>query len=198
MYRTHAITIEENVKVFCDINKYKINKKITNTENIQLECSKDNNPNLTIVILLTDEGAVKKSADMEKIINNIKDDIIILTPVDVTPAVQKKIDSILAEKRKNDTIAVHNYKKFSIVIPHRQRAIHRIMSKEEVDTLLSYDLYKSKSELPRIMLYDPQSIWLCAKVGDVIHIKRPVETAVYEDAYRVVVRGDVVVDVNNI
>jgi DNA-directed RNA polymerase subunit H (RpoH/RPB5) len=168
-----------------------VNSTVNNATNIRIECSKPDKQLLTVIIVLNYDGAVKKSAEMEKLIDSIPHDGIIVVPMAVTSSVQRKIELLLS-KRPDDHLFIHHYRMFSIVMPDRERAYpHRIMSKEEVDTLLSYDLYKSVNDIPSIKVLDPQAVWICARVGDVIHIKRSSETAVYEDGYRRVMPGDV-------
>ncbi|MEM2142071.1 MAG: DNA-directed RNA polymerase subunit H [Candidatus Thorarchaeota archaeon] len=65
---------------------------------------------------------------------------------------------------------------------------HVIASEEEVQMVL--DHYRiSKSQLPRILKDDPVAKMLGAKVGQVLRIERPSETAGVTFYYRLVVDG---------
>ena len=64
---------------------------------------------------------------------------------------------------------------------------HRILSQPEVAELLNHIL-KPKESLPKILINDPQVVWLGAVVGEVIEIERPSEVTGTTMIYRIVVK----------
>ena len=65
---------------------------------------------------------------------------------------------------------------------------HRIMKNEEVEALLK-EKHCNKEDLPKILDTDPMVLFLGAKAGDVLEIKRNSPTAGISYYYRVVVKA---------
>lgn len=64
------------------------------------------------------------------------------------------------------------HENFSLIVPmgplcHK----HRILSRDEINTLLNEELYCRLINLPKILQSDVQCTWLGAKIGDVIEIE---------------------------
>jgi len=84
------------------------------------------------------------------------------------------------------SIEVINYNRLKINITKSSLCYpHRILSEEEVKMVLD-DLSTVKAGLPKILMSDPQCIWLGAKPGDVIEIQRCSEATGTSIAYRAV------------
>jgi DNA-directed RNA polymerase subunit H (RpoH/RPB5) len=79
---------------------------------------------------------------------------------------------------------VHPYKNFVLCIPFcAEVPKHTILTKEEVDTLLSLERI-SMAGLPIIFETDPPVVWLGARKGDIIKIDNFSLTSISTVSYR--------------
>ena len=79
---------------------------------------------------------------------------------------------------------LYPYRRFITVVPDYSLVPnHRIMSKDEVATLLA-ETSRTFEDFPRILVTDPAIIWIGGKRGDMIEITRISETAGVAFYYR--------------
>lgn len=67
---------------------------------------------------------------------------------------------------------------------------HRVLSREEVHTLMNKHIMCKLQNLPKIRVNDPQCIWIGAEVGDVVEITSVSDTIGLAISYRVVIPID--------
>lgn len=88
---------------------------------------------------------------------------------------------------KHLIVHVYYHVHFNLIMPHAKGVSrHRIMTRDEVRALTRGDLFCYLQNLPRIMYYDTQCIWIGAQVGDVVEIKMPSDITGFTLQYRVV------------
>lgn len=81
------------------------------------------------------------------------------------------------------------HENFSLVVPHGPLCYpHRILSRDEINTLLNEELYCRLINLPKILQSDVQCVWLGARIGDVIEIEMANDVNGRALHYRVVVQ----------
>lgn len=85
-------------------------------------------------------------------------------------------------------IVISNIKRLQFNIQeHSMVPKHRIMSKEEVDTLMNkYNIANGK-QLPEISRFDPVALSIYMRPGDVCEILRPSKSAILASYYRICV-----------
>lgn len=143
----------------------------------------DANGQTTSIVLASPTSKVNSQTEMfKRVQRSTKSEIIILiTDVVVTNNLRKYINS--------EKLVVYSYPIAQFLIDMR-RAMgvppHRILDVEETVDILS-EMHKRRQDLPKIYVNDVQAVWLGAKVGDVIEIKRPSEVTGTSIYYRHVV-----------
>lgn len=81
------------------------------------------------------------------------------------------------------------HENFSLVVPKGPLChAHRILSRDEINTLLNEELYCKLINLPKILQSDVQCVWLGARIGDVIEIEMVNDINGRALHYRVVVQ----------
>lgn len=110
-----------------------------------------------------------------------------ITENPVKPNILKK----MAEFRK-DRIIVKNYTYdiFKQVLPKAKNVIipkHSIIDKKDVPQIMDDMKVTDLSQFPRIPVSDPQCIWIGAKIGDLLLIEGPSESAGRRIVYRYVI-----------
>lgn len=169
------------------LNNYS-NKLSSNNENLKINHDFDDINIINIILLHNDTDYDSKSAEFKKLINMIKfpnGEIIIISKKEFSTHVGKQINLL-----SNDNLKIYNYpySLFKIIIPNHILSIkHRILSQDEENHLLNNELFCEKKNLPRILINDPQCIWLGAKVNQIIEIQRKSDTTAKSIYYRLVV-----------
>lgn len=93
----------------------------------------------------------------------------------------------LAEFWSDDQIEVFNIRELQYnvsrhaLVPHHER-----VQPEDVDALLKRYNLRSRAQMPTIHVGDPMARYLGLRIGDVVKIKRPSQTAGYYFYYRAV------------
>lgn len=104
--------------------------------------------------------------------------------------IQKKINSVINVDPSLLLVEVYNYRLFLIELPkHAVSQVHTIVDAEELKLVVD-TLRKPINEFPRIMVGDPQIVWLGARPGQVIKIMRMSDSAGVFPTYRLVVAGE--------
>jgi DNA-directed RNA polymerase subunit H (RpoH/RPB5) len=196
----HSYNVYKNLYEFFKRNKYiapgmmdeNAFKSAATNNKFLIDLSRGENHKLTVIMFVGSHPAIRNATDMEKILDSINNNIMIITPEDISSGVQKKIN-LLADK-KNLSIIWHHYMKFTMIFPDRDDAsVHRILSKEEAGRLMKNDLMSKAINNNLIWVTGPhadvQAVWIEAKPGDIIHIRNEIETAVYMDNYRLAKHG---------
>lgn len=126
-----------------------------------------------------------KSQELKKLLARIK------TPSDVILVSKGKFKSHAMRAistYKHLRVETYKHEHFALEIPRGPLCYqHRIMSRDEVKTLLNDDLSCYLTNLPKILDDDPQCIWIGAEVGDVIEIKSYSDISGECIQYRVVI-----------
>lgn len=144
----------------------------------------------------------KEMTAIRKELGNSTDNIVvIISNVDVKAAkstedggrsglsthVQKRVINLNDESR---IIEVHNYALFKMHLPsHVASFPHSIAGPEEMHLVEKY-LLMHADNYPKILVNDPQVVWLGARPGQVVRIDRASDTAGIAVGYRVVVAND--------
>jgi DNA-directed RNA polymerase subunit H len=122
--------------------------------------------------------------DGETTLNSKTDTLFIVTmdeAVAVSDAVKNAIQMVWNQPEKIHIVAVTIKALQFNILKHSLVPKHRVMSQEEVEKTLGR--YRP-SEFPSLSRFDPVACAICAKPGQIIHIKRPSETAICADYYR--------------
>ncbi len=178
---------------------------IKHREYIVVHCTKigvaDPSPfkNLLIVITAPDAKAATKTQDFEKMMNAVgssvsgvmktRPEVLIISENPLTNFIMKKITEIKHDNKGDlgePFIRNQQYDIFKIVVPeHPLVPKQTIMAEEEVKEF-EQTFHRSRSDLPKMRLNDPISIWLGARPGQVVKSMRISETVGLAPAYRVV------------
>lgn len=155
--------------------------------------------NLLIVITSPDAKVATKTQDFEKMMNNVggvspgvlkaRPEVLIISENPLTNFIMKKITEIKHDNKGElgePFIRNQQYDIFKIIVPeHPLVPKQTIMPEEEVKEF-EQTFHRSRSDLPKMRLNDPISIWLGARPGQVIKSLRMSETVGLAPAYRVV------------
>jgi DNA-directed RNA polymerase subunit H (RpoH/RPB5) len=143
---------------------------------IHFECFDPKYEQIVNVLLFSENNIyVQNNADMKKLLSNIinvgkRRRIILITKNSLTIYHKK---SIAKEIAKDNSIIIDAYRHeiFDFIVPlSNASAIHRILSKEEIDNITNHELFCNVVNLPKILDTDPQCVWIGAKPGDVLEI----------------------------
>lgn len=148
---------------------------------------------VTIVILKENTEFASKAVALETLIKALEYNtgdkmhyIMIVSEGEVNTTIKNKIDSIHTSKPKL-TILIYSYNMFKLVFPESPKILpHRILSADEAKKVLN-QLKCDKTSLPRILSNEPILIWIGAKVGDIIEIKRFSQNTKESISYRIVI-----------
>ena len=159
----------------------------------------------TIVVIISEQStASRKKADFSKLIEQVRmgedfksgkdknyfnnTDLIFISnekPVNEAVSGYEDIISELHERYADLYIETYTYEKLIITPDNSIMPVHRIMNQKEVEDL-NNDRLSNNSRRPAIPANDTAIVWLGARPGDVIEIKRPSGTTGYSINYRVV------------
>jgi DNA-directed RNA polymerase subunit H (RpoH/RPB5) len=134
-------------------------------------------------------------ADLKKLLDSVAStttELIVVAPSDEADDFFKRRTLVeIVRSRSSPACAhyVYPYYIFVVDIP-AQPAVppHRILTSDEVDTLLARE-YLHLRDLPVILTTDPPVIWLGGREGQVVEITRPSQTALEAVYYRRIENG---------
>jgi len=110
----------------------------------------------------------------------------------ITSDFYKGYPAKLIKKIKDKRIYNYRHNHFDLVIPRAPLCgKHRIMSIDEVNTLLVKELHTDLLQLPKILESDPQCIWIGAKLADVLEITSHSEVSGEYIHYRLVISNNI-------
>ena len=162
-----------------------INKSIRATNMVVINCF-NGKEKISIVLTPSDSVITGRRAEFIKMVKKLpKNNEIILIS-------NKLVSTSIKEYIKSEGIALSSYMWNMFTINMTKAPLvptHEILTSSEV-TRLEEELFKDSKEFPNISVDDVQSIWLGAKVGDVIKITRNSTYSGKNIAYRRVVRDD--------
>ncbi len=181
------------IKMFTQYRGYKLGDKVADMQefNSKLAAStyfkisaKNGGEPVLCFIFSKDCKYSSRTTPFKQLVSTIPDgtNIIMITHTLFGPFIQKAVASL--------GIHINNYKiaHFLSELPKGPLVpLHTILSPEEEKKLLEIDLKKEKTELPKILLSDPQVIWIGAKLNDVIKITDKSILSGHAIRYRVVV-----------
>lgn len=156
-------------------------KDITYDKYVKFEViDKRNDKKLLIVLLNKDEFDRNEIATttekFKSFISGLKTnyhEIIIVSPCDFESHVKNYYN---ATEGLSDRVKIYNYNVFKIVLPLAANCSEHIIADEKERTVFNenFDIVGTKDEKTKkqIKINDPQVIWLHAKPGDLIRIKR--------------------------
>jgi DNA-directed RNA polymerase subunit H (RpoH/RPB5) len=143
-----------------------------------------NGKQVIIFLFAPDSPHATSSTMLKRILVRVKD------PGDIILVMKKYLGSyskIALKSFPHLRVKCYLHENFNIIIPNGPLCYkHRILSTEEVNTLLNTELYCYLVNLPKILIDDPQCIWLGCEIGDVLEITSPSEIAGEYVHYRVV------------
>lgn len=154
--------------------------------------------NSLIIIFSPTSEAARKKGNFTKLLDQLRmltpakryfnnTDIIFISnekPVSVINGYEEIIESLRAQYKQLH-IEAYMYEKLFIMPDNSLIPLHRILSQEEVEKLNADRLTDNTRRTP-ISTQDPPAVWLGARTGDVIEIKRVSGETGYSAAYRVV------------
>jgi DNA-directed RNA polymerase subunit H (RpoH/RPB5) len=175
---------------------------------------------LAVIVCAPNANVASKTADFQKMIDTVTRDkrmvgirkelgdctdnvVVIISNVDVKSAkttedggrsglsthVNKRVAVMNDDSR---IVEVHNYALFKTNLPHHVASFpHSIVGPDEMKLVEKY-LLMSADNFPKILVNDPQIVWLGARPGQVVRIDRASDTAGIAVAYRVVVANDAI------
>ncbi len=138
-----------------------------------------------IYLFASDSKYAISSQDLNRLLSKNRDpcDVILITEKPFKIHTNRVINSL-----KHLSIKCYLHKIFELELPIGPLSYpHRIMSKEEVNTLLNNALFCNLTNLPKILEEDPQCIWIGASVADVIEITMISDIMGKSIQYRVVI-----------
>lgn len=145
--------------------------------------------NGTLAVMMLAPGAkyAKRSASFKQLLRFIPKkvyDVMVVSDEPLSSHIHKVIAAHLDNVTEPMHISTHLYKQFIVEVPkHVSVPEHTIMSEEEIAVLVN-EYYIRLETLPKILDTDVMAVWIGARAGDVIRIKRVSEVAGYSIAYR--------------
>jgi DNA-directed RNA polymerase subunit H (RpoH/RPB5) len=167
------------------LDEEKFNIHINTYDWIRIDTLDESAEKYVYIFLVFDSKKNKATSNLKKLLSSVNatSDVIIITKIDYRAVIHK-----VAQSFKYLNIYNYEQKIFSAIIPEGPLCSpHEIMTKAEVNNLLNNFLYCRLVNLPELLQYDPQCVWIGAKVGDVLRI-RSVSSHIGEyTQYRVVI-----------
>lgn len=171
-------------------NAQEFMKKILFQDTIEFS---DTTDSLIIVIVNNNKQKPLKSKDMQMVFSKIElenkpqgFELIIISNEEFSSFI-KKVVEVERNKYPKSLIRTVLYKHFKLELPnHKAIYPHRILTKEESATIIEQQKI-AKRNLPKMLKDEAMSVWIGARQGDIVEIKRPHECSGYELAYRRVV-----------
>lgn len=145
----------------------------------------------TLVVMLLAPGSkyASRSSSFNQLMRMVPkkvDEVMIVSENTLSTHIHRVINRYVSE-HDSVYVAAHTYKQFIIEVPkHVSVPEHTIMSEAEVQELID-EYYIEISNLQKILDSDPMAIWIGARAGDVIRIRRISEVAGHSIAYRLCV-----------
>lgn len=167
------------------VEEPKLYEEFVNTITTKNNVFINTNENILIVLIYSDAELLKtpELKKLFKLIPSTINELILVSKDSISNS------SVIKQMKTTANYNICNYKysHFKIIIPkHIYVPEHSILPEEEHEYLLNNVLITHKNRLAIILLNDPQCIWLGAKIGDIIKIKRKSEVAGYAYYYRIV------------
>ncbi len=128
------------------------------------------NQKTTIILTSEQSNIPNHKNDFVKVIGGLTGEIILISNKVLTTSIREYANSV------NILLYSFTFEKFLInmmkapLVPP-----HRLLSKEEANLVLQ-SLHKEAKHLPGISVNDTQAIWIGARLGDIVEIKRYVES----------------------
>lgn len=144
---------------------------------------------LDVVMVIGRDNPSRNGASIEKLAwaaAKASHDLLVVVPEPSPPAVH----AVITELRKKMPVHVEvlPYEKFALVVPEWVLASpHRIMAAEEVATMLRDQGLATTARLPRILHTDAGAVWVGARVGDTLEIRKLTEVTGEALDYRLVI-----------
>jgi hypothetical protein len=141
--------------------------------------------NVLCYIFYIDSPIIQASAKMKLLLKSIKSNkhIVFILPKDLRNHHIRAIENVT-------DYVIHCYKKqvFSAEIPRGPGCgTHSVLNDEEKINICNNEIFTWASSLSRILVTDPQLIWINAKVADIVKISRPVDQGGEFIQYRIVI-----------
>lgn len=150
---------------------------------ITLQAEDEEKQTYTIVFVNKDTNYVTHSAQFLSLMGKIKSDKVII--ISFVEQVSNIINALIKKKGWEKRLYLYPYRMFLTVFPLIKRyPKHTIISQEKLAQDYIQDNPKDHT---RIALNDTMSVWLGAKIGDIISVDRTNQTTGESQGYRVVV-----------
>lgn len=178
-----------------DYSSFSINEVDAMYKNNQLDMLLTNDNDRKMYIKYYLKAKQIKKQDLDDIIEDLyfienvlsKDDILVIITED------EPNDTIIAKikylfEHDNIFIVIHNIKRLQYnILEHSLVPKANILSNKEVEELKKKYNLQSVKQLPEVSRFDPQSLAMCLRPGEVCKYERKSPTAMTTDYYRVCV-----------
>ena len=123
--------------------------------------------------------------DIENILTK-NDTLVIITDEEPNDTIINKIKYLF--DKDGIFVVIHNIKRLQFnILKHQLVPECKVLSSQELDNLKDKYNIKDLSQLPEISRFDPQSLAMCIRPGQVCHLLRNSVTSVEANYYRVCV-----------
>ena len=123
--------------------------------------------------------------DIENILTK-NDTLVIITDEEPNDTIINKIKYLF--DKDGIFVVIHNIKRLQFnILKHQLVPECKVLSSQELDSLKDKYNIKDLSQLPEISRFDPQSLAMCIRPGQVCHLLRNSVTSVEASYYRVCV-----------
>jgi len=178
-----------------DYSSFSINEVDAMYKNNQLDMLLTNDNDRKMYIKYYLKAKQIKKQDLDDVIEDLyfienvlsKDDILVIITED------EPNDTIIAKikylfEHDNIFIVIHNIKRLQYnILEHSLVPKANILSNKEVEELKKKYNLQSVKQLPEVSRFDPQSLAMCLRPGEVCKYERKSPTAMTTDYYRVCV-----------
>lgn len=173
-------------RVSPELNKSTFRKNMQYDRYVRLDYFNTSNGKPVVIYLLAKGSKyAEQSHELKKLLAKIKD------PSDVILVSEKKFKVYsmrVIATYKHLRVKMYLHENFALIIPKGPLCSkHELMTTTEVKHLLNNELFCYLYNLPKILVSDPQCIWIGAEVGDVVRITSLSETSGEFIQYKVVV-----------
>ena len=154
---------------------------------------KENNTNVYVKYYLdskqikpnTLDQIIEDLYDIENILTK-NDTLVIITDEEPNDTIINKIKYLF--DKDGIFVVIHNIKRLQFnILKHDLVPECKVLSSQELDSLKDKYNIKDLSQLPEISRFDPQSLAMCIRPGQVCHLLRNSVTSVEANYYRVCV-----------
>jgi len=197
LYNARLNVLEQLEEIGYDVSEYKnfsINAVDVMSQNTQMDMLvKRETDNKKVYIHFVDAGFAKKHLDelIEELFEienalNVEDTLIVISNDEPNDTLLSRLKYVWEQSKY--MVVVQNIKRLQYnVLKHQYVPPCSILNEQQVTEFKQKFSIQTSKQLPEISRFDPQSLAICLRPGDIVQFERKSETAMTYNYYRVCV-----------